>query len=316
MRLFQVGLEVYRRTLKRSHSAHAAAHWLMERGLLPLLEAVTRFETTPDDPFWLRMKLLADRHERETTRELDRLVRPGMVVLDVGAHVGFYARRFAKRVGSQGLVFAFEPHPRNFEVLSRNVRRLPNVVAASVAAADGEGTVELHDDLITSASASLRRQEAVIDAQRSRIGTFDVAPRLRSFVPRTYTVRTITLDAFLEERSIEQVDVVKMDIEGAEVAALRGMKRTIARSPGLVLVMEYNPHALCAFGHRAEEAVVEVLGLGFDRVVALVSGGGRTDLASHGETLRTLTRRLADEMGVVNLLFSEGAATQVLVERL
>lgn len=305
MRISSFVLDLYRNTIKRVRPAHLATHWLMAHGAFPLLEAVTGFRTMPDDPFWFRLELLTGRYECETAAQLDRAVHPGMVLLDVGAHVGYYARRYAKTLGENGRVFAFEPHPEVFAVLDRNVRRFANVTPVPVALAEAAGTAELHDRLLTSASGSLRADPRVIELQRSLVAESDVAPRNSArFVGRTYAVRTTTLDAYLEEQRIERVDVVKMDIEGAEIGALRGMRRTIARSPGLVLVLEYNPVALRAFGHDPERALVEVLGLGFRRVRAIERGGELSDLTHDGEKVRRLTRRLASGMGVVNLLFT------------
>jgi len=95
-----------------------------------------------------------------------------------------------------------------------------------------------------------------------------------------------------------------MDIEGAELAALRGMRRTIAASPGLALVMEYNPGALQAFGHEPAAALNEALALGFGRVQAIEADGALTDWGDTALVERETARLLAG-MGVVNLLFTK-----------
>ena len=86
---------------------------------------------------------------------------------------------------------------------------------------------------------------------------------------------------------VARVDVVKMDIEGAELAALRGMRGLIANSPGLALVMEYNPCALRAFGHAPVAALDEVLGMGFARMHEIRADG----------TLREWSDRSAGDAG-------------------
>ena len=95
-----------------------------------------------------------------------------------------------------------------------------------------------------------------------------------------------------------------MDIEGAELAALRGMRRTIAESPGLALVMEYNPGALNAFGHEPAAALAEARQLGFGRVQAIEADGSLTDWGDAALVERETARLLAG-MGVVNLLFTK-----------
>ncbi len=304
MRIFQSGLTLYRKTIKPIRPIHVALHRVMVGGVLPLLEVFRGFRTMPDDPFWFRLELLSDRHEVDTVRLVRRIVQPGMVVLDVGAHVGYYARHFAGLVGSGGRVFAFEPHPRTFGVLSQNVSRFTCVEAVQVAVSDKEGTAELYDYLMMSASGSLHYDESILQMQKSQLSESDIAPRITTDFPvEKYTVRTVPLDRFLSARGVEQVDVVKMDIEGAEMSALRGMRETIARSPRLALIMEYNPQALKASYQRPQQALDEVMALGFSRMQAVGAGGVLTDLTGGGAALDDLTAGLMQTLGVINLLF-------------
>lgn len=308
MSITDISLNLYRKTVKRFPPAHKATHWVMNRGTIPLLETVTGFHTVPDDPFWFRLELLTRRHEKETMARLDQLVKPGMTMLDVGAHVGYYSARYARVVGeggrANGRIIAFEPHPRTFHVLQQNVKPFANVQPVQAALAETEGTAVLHDYLIMSASGSLHYDESMVELQQAHMQESDVAPRLgQEFTPQTFTVRTMPADAFLAEQGIEQVDVIKMDIEGAEIGALRGLQSTIARSPQLQLVMEYNPAALQAFGHEPEAALAEVLAMGFQRMQAIEAGGALTDLTEQGTAVSTLTQQLLAHMGVINLLF-------------
>ncbi|HRQ36320.1 MAG TPA: FkbM family methyltransferase [Chloroflexota bacterium] len=306
-----MSVNLYRKTLKRIRPAHRATHWLMGHGVIPLLERSRGFGTMPDDPFWFRLELLTRRHERETMAVLDSLVRPSTIMLDVGAHVGYYARRYAPVVGGDGgqtaggRIFAFEPHPRTFAMLRRNVGPFAQVTPVQAALAEVAGTAVLHDYLIMSASGSLHYDESMVALQQAHVHEGDVAPRIaQEFQPQTFTVQTMPGDDFLAEQGISQVDVIKMDIEGAEIGALRGLRQTIARSPGLKLVMEYNPAALQAFGHEPAAALAEVLAMGFQQVQVIEAGGALTDLTGREATIKQLTTQLMDHMGVVNLLFS------------
>jgi FkbM family methyltransferase len=294
---------LYRRTLKKFRPAHQALHGLARHGVIPALEMASSFKTMPDDPLWFRLELLTGRHERETLAQVERLLRPGMTVLDVGAHVGYYARRCARAVGTEGVVIAFEPHPRTFKVLMKNVSRMQNVRTAQLAVADHEGTAELYDYLMMSASGSLHYDESLRDLQRSQVAEGDVAPRIaQDFPVETFSVRTTTIDTLLDELEIGAVDLVKMDIEGGELPALRGMSRTLERSPNLALIMEYNPQALKATGPEA--AVAEVLALGFRRMQSINADGTLTDLTGDDARLSRLTADLMARMDVVNLLFT------------
>ena len=306
LQVFNAGLNLYRRTVKRFRLAHLAMHWILSRTAIPFLELVQRFKTMPDDPFWFRLELLTFQHEPETVACLRTLLQPGMTMLDVGAHVGYYARMSARIVGEKGRVVAFEPHPRNFSFLQRNVGDLPQVTLFQRAAAETEGTAELFDYLMMSASGSLHYDESLRDVQLAQTSEQDVAPRLAdNFQMQTFHVRTSPIDDALAEVGVTTVDFIKMDIEGAEMSALRGLKQTIQRSPRLKLIMEYNPMGLKAFGHTPAAAVREVLDMGFDRVEVLKANGTRTDYTHDDAGMQRLTTRLTQNMGVVNLLFSK-----------
>jgi FkbM family methyltransferase len=303
MSISNLSLRLYRKTIKRIRSAHAATHWLMTHGAIPILEKSTGFRTMPDDPFWFRLELLTNRHEMETIAQLDQLAASGMTMLDIGAHVGYYSRRYAKVLGQNGRIFAFEPHPRTFAALQHNVKRLSQVTAVQLALAEQEGSAELHDYLMMSASGSLHYDESMVALQKSQTHETDIAPRIgRTFSAQTFTVRTMPVDDFLAAQGIKQVDLVKMDIEGAEIGALRGMKHTIANSPNLVLIMEYNPQALKAFGHEPVAALNEVQSLGFTKMEAIEGDGRLTDLTHQADHLQSLTEQLMQNMGVINLL--------------
>lgn len=302
--MFDASLRIYRQTVKRVRPAHLAMHRLMAGLVIPLLEQANNFKTIPEDPFWFRLELLTRRHEIETRRHLMRLMRPGMVILDVGAHVGYYTRLFAAGTGASGRVIAFEPHPRTHQTLQDNLRRLDNVTALQVAVAESAGQAELYDYLMMSASGSLHYDESMAALQREQMSESDVAPRRQDgFEMQTYRVATAAIDQCLAEMNIKRVDLVKMDIEGAEMGALRGMKQTIAHSPGLILVMEYNPQALQAFGHEPADALRETLEMGFARMQAIEADGSLSDWTDDAAALRRRTAAMLEDMGVVNLLF-------------
>ena len=306
MSISEFSLQLYRKTVKRFRPAHVATHWVMTHGTIPVLEKKSGFHTIADDPFWFRLELLTNRHEVETTQQLDRVVQPDMVMLDIGAHVGYYSCRYAPILGENGRIFAFEPHPRTFAVLSHNVGKYKNVTAVQAALAAEEGTAELHDYLMMSASGSLHYDESLVEIQQAHISEKDVAPRIdEGFAAQTFTVRTMPVDEYLAEQGITQVDVVKMDIEGAELGALRGMTKTIANSPNLVLVMEYNPQALKAFGHDPVAALKEVMAMGFSQLNVIEEPSGiLIDVTNDETAVSELTTQLMEHMGVVNLLLT------------
>lgn len=134
------------------------------------------------------------------------LVQPGDICLDVGANIGWYSTLFQKLVGENGEVHAFEPVPPIFEHLRRNVEinEPPyNVRLNNFALGDIETDVELHifPDL---------------PAGHASIGTFNRADY------ETFPSRMLTLNGYLEENKIENIKLVKIDIEGSELMMLKG----------------------------------------------------------------------------------------------
>jgi FkbM family methyltransferase len=146
-------------------------------------------------------------------------LEPGMQVLDCGAHIGEYTLLFARLVGPTGWVHAFEPDPRMFPLLQANVERngLRNVTLANVALSDREGTewFAVRDD-----------------ATASALQRFTDQPGANGVL-----IPTTTLDRYLERSGLQTVDAIKMDIEGAEAAAVAGAHRLLMTlRPALVFV--------------------------------------------------------------------------------
>ena len=303
MRFLDTSLKLYRKTLKRYRPAHLAMHRVMDEWVLPALERRRDFQTIADDPFWFRLELLTGRHETETGAVLRRLAFPGMVALDIGAHVGYFTRLLSRLAGQKGQVIAFEPHPRTCATLRRNTGHLPNVRVLQAAVSEADGSAELHDYLMMSASGSLGHDESLARQQRGQMRDGDFTPRGQpGFTARSYTVDTISIDGCLSQLGVGAVDVIKMDIEGAELSALRGMRETIRKSPNLALVMEYNPAALAAFGNDPEAALAEALAMGFRSMHAIADDGSLHDWTHDANLLTRETARLTQSMGVVNLL--------------
>ena len=158
------------------------------------------------------------------TRAIQRILEPGMVVLDVGANIGWYTLMCAHAVGPTGRVHAFEPVPEEVDRLRRNVRlnALSQVSVHEVAVSDAVGVTCIGETR---------------DAGATWVGEGD------------REVRTTTLDAFVDRQRLSRVDFVKMDIEGAEVLALRGAQRLL-RELRPRLMVEVEPKPLSRFGFR------------------------------------------------------------------
>lgn len=146
-------------------------------------------------------------------KSLDRLfqsVKPGFVIVDVGANIGATVLPLAKAAGVQGRVFAFEPDPVNFARCRRNLElnRVSNVLLSDLALAHRIGSFDLFQ--VQPGNPGMNR---ILEA-----GEGD-----------SVKVKSSTLDAFVAKEGLSRVDLIKMDIEGFEMNALLGAEQTLGR---------------------------------------------------------------------------------------
>jgi FkbM family methyltransferase len=172
-------------------------------------------------------------------QHLDRLVHPGAVVIDAGANCGIYTVAAGKLAGAAGRVVAIEPTARATEALRRNIalNSLAMVRVYDSALSDRDGTARLYRNR-GPVAASLADADA--DA-----GAYD-------------EVATVCLDSIVARERLTRLDLIKLDIEGAEELALRGGAQSIARwHPDVIF--EVNPGA-AAFGGSSADAAWRLLG--------------------------------------------------------
>lgn len=162
------------------------------------------------------------------TELLLHLVRPGDVALDLGAHVGYFTLLLARLVGPGGCVYAFEPDPDNFALLRHNVAAngYQNVVACPLAVSDRCGDARL----FLSPDNTGDHQLYASAGGRGSVG-----------------VQAVTLDRYFEKYP-GRVDVIKMDVQGCEHAALAGMRALVSRHDRLLLLAEFWPWGLTRAG--------------------------------------------------------------------
>lgn len=176
----------------------------------------------PADPVVSPQLLRNGYFEPFQTALIESEIRPGDVVLDVGAKIGYYTLIFARLVGEHGRVYAFEPDPAQFQLLKKNVR------------ANGYQNVVVMN-------------KAVSDATQCRcVGT----------------VGTTALDDHFGEFQGE-INFIKLDIQGAEGRAVRGMTHLLERYPEVRLVTEFRPAALLRAGIPAREYLADLEKFGF-----------------------------------------------------
>lgn len=161
--------------------------------------------------------------EPQETELVDELSRKGGTCLDVGANVGFYTCLMGLRVGRGGSVHAFEPEPRNVERIRTNV-----------ALNDLEETVRIHEHAVSDrAGRSVFHRH---DEVHSGWGSLERHPRHREELQ----VEAVTLDGFLGEEEIDEVDLLKIDVEGSELRVLRGARSALRHRKIRHILVEWN----------------------------------------------------------------------------
>ncbi len=221
-------------------------------------------------------------YQRDLAGLLRRLLPADGVVIDAGAHVGVLTLLTA-RLCPLGHVYAFEPAPASHEHLVANLaaNQAGNVTPVRAALHDTDGTLAFNFNEINPGGSSVRTGESG---------------------GATTTVSAVRLDTWAATEGLKRLDLVKLDVEGDELAALDGMAATLARFRPL-LVVECNPVALRRFGHRSwQELLARLQTLG--STVAVVGPGGTAEPVRSADGLR---RQLGDH-GVVDLVVRPGAS--------
>ena len=149
--------------------------------------------------------------EAECVTRLQKIVKPGDTIIDVGANVGRYTLLFSEMVGSNGKVIGFEPDPMNFQVLRENMElnKITNAKLEEEYVTDGKGTVILSNELLGSSGSSMLSCNAA---------TQDLIHQVK--------VDSTSLDEYCQENNILP-DGIKVDVEGSEWLVLKGAGQTI-----------------------------------------------------------------------------------------
>jgi FkbM family methyltransferase len=190
--------------------------------------------------------------EAQETAFVESNLKPGDVFVDVGAHVGYYSLLAAKQVGETGKVIAVEPNPPTIVRLEKDIALNPfrNILVQKVACTDKETTLKFYQ------AAEENTGESSMNKANAREGT-------------EISVRGVPLDRIVQDLGIKRVDVVKIDVEGAEMSVLGGMTNIIAT---------YHPK----FAIELKDELLKNMGSSMAAAKALFIGNGYTLQAFDG----------------------------------
>jgi FkbM family methyltransferase len=212
-------------------------------------------------------ELLYNEFEKVETDFAERLVRPGMTVIDIGAHHGLYTLLLSKRAGRKGRVLAFEPSVRECDRLKKHLRwnRCSNVELVPCALGEEPGEadfflVEGFQDWCN----SLRRP--AIDEPT-----------------KTVRVSVRRLDAVLVERKISKVDFIKLDVEGAELPVLYGAMGLLQRESRPAILAEVQDVRTLPWGYPAREIIQFLIRMDY-RWFAIAAKGALLPISCNQES--------------------------------
>ncbi len=208
-------------------------------------------------PLYSAFKAYADRAERDL---LARHLSAGCVVVDAGANIGIYSKFLAQCVGPRGMVHSFEPSPENFRRLHNALSDFPNVRLNQLAVSDktGKSLLYVSDDL------NVDHRAYPTDGESRR----------------TITIQSTSLDDYFKPG--ERVDLIKMDIQGYELHALRGARRVVQDNPEIKLLLELWPFGLKQAGTPWEELIEMLRHFDLDLVLVKKEGLIAFDAADVG----------------------------------
>lgn len=165
-------------------------------------------------------------YEKFESKLFRERLRPGMAVVDIGANIGYFSLIASKRVGESGKVFSFEPDRTNFACLQKMIgeNKCSNTTIFNEALGDRSGTIDLY---LSSVNKGDHRVYQVENEKREKI-----------------SVPIQTLDVVLKSVGNPKIDLIKMDVQGAEGLVVKGMVETLANNPKMIIFSEFWPEGI------------------------------------------------------------------------
>lgn len=184
------------------------------------------FQIMPHDKGISAELLMFHVHEPLTTKLILQSLKKGMICIDIGSNIGYYAILESRVVGEEGKVIAIEPSPANFTYLKKNIdlQTISNIESYNIALSNNSGYI----NFLVDHKSNLSR--VVENIETSSGGEIIKVP-------------AETLDSFLQNKSIGRLDFLRMDVEGHEFEIFQGMHETIRKFKPLI-IMEFHKSVL------------------------------------------------------------------------
>lgn len=270
-------LKVVYQTLGPVYSTKLAESWmgrlvfnLLNTGGEKIYHGVdgTKLKLPPQDAYKLGFFFLGEINPLETSL-IKKLLNPGDVFIDIGAYIdGWYTIIASKEVGKNGHVYSIEP--MHHRLLEDNVKlnKLNNVTISKVAISDKNGVAAFYD-----------HNEA------SSLINFPVKPL------HTTKVKTMALDSYVSKYKIKRIDLIKIDVEGAEMKVFKGATKTLKSKNAPKLLVE------------AGDAILKLGGSGLEELVKYLENMGYTPYSISADGFNKFKQTSTKQS--INLLFTK-----------
>jgi FkbM family methyltransferase len=267
-----------------------------------------------------KFRMVLDKHDPDVSRQIQehgwyvderfdievfqKHLKTGMTFLDLGANVGFYTFLARSTIGQKGRFFAFEPYPRNAELIRASIGENSfhnNVTLVEAAVSDKNGKASLYLSPDASSENSLLDLEFRYndDAKKE-----EGLGRKGQQEKRAITVDVVTVDDYFEKKVGDtKVDFIKMDIEGSEYRAFKGMSNKVLRdNDRMILMLEFWPNGFRKDNHDPYEFL--------ETLAKSPEGGGGFDIQFIDNIKQEVYRVGVEEMKRIEKSRMEDVSTQ------
>lgn len=169
-------------------------------------------------------------------------LKEGYVMLDIGANMGVYSLVSSKKIGDKGKIIAFEPDSENLKIFKKSINknRFNNITVFPFAVSDKNEKIFFEKNTFNSGNHQIRKEKSNV-SQKS--------------------IDAIKLDDFLKDE--KKIDIIKIDIQGAEYFAFNGMKEIVEKFPNLLIFAEYWVYGLKKMGVNPKDYINLLESYGF-----------------------------------------------------
>ena len=173
------------------------------------------------------------------------LIKENDILLDIGANIGYYSI-IAASIIKKGKIYAFEPEPHNYDLLTRNIKinGYNNIIPVQKVVSNFNGKVKMYIDNKNTGSHSLSQENVA---------------NLKNYLE----VNSIKLDDYLEGINQRKVDIIKMDVQGAESQVIDGLTKTLHHNTSIKIIMEFWPKGLINMEINPIKFLQKIKTLGF-----------------------------------------------------